>query len=96
MVIENLLNAAPGTPAGFYRTAGGAEIDLVLHKGNRKIAIECKASAVLRPGRGFYQGMEDLGIEEAWIIAPVDMKYPLKKNVYIMPLSEALKEILEW
>ena len=95
MVIENLLNALPDKPAGFYRTAGGAEIDLIIQLGKRKIAIECKASAVPQPGKGFYQGMEDLGIEEGWIIAPVDMKYPLKKNVYVMPLIEAINIVLE-
>lgn len=95
MVIENLLNVIPDIPAGFYRTAGGAEIDLIIQLGKRKIAVECKASAVPQPGKGFYQGMEDLGIEEGWIIAPVDMKYPLKKNVYVMPLIEAINIVLE-
>lgn len=95
MVIENLLNALPDKPAGFYRTAGGAEIDLIIQVGKRKIAIECKASAVPQPGKGFYQGMEDLGIEEGWIIAPVDMKYPLKKNVYVIPLIEAINIVFE-
>jgi len=93
MVIENILNATVGMPSGFYRTAGGAEIDLVLQHGDKKIAIECKASAVPQPGKGFYQGMEDLSINEAWIIAPVNMKYPLKENVWIMPLPDALREI---
>ena len=95
MVIENLLNALPDRQAGFYRTAGGAEIDLIIQLGKRKIAVECKASAVPQPGKGFYQGIEDLGIEEGWIIAPVDMKYPLKKNVYVMPLIEAINIVLE-
>ena len=49
LVIENLLNCVPDQPAGFYRTAGGAELDLVLQSGKRKIAVECKASAVPKP-----------------------------------------------
>jgi predicted AAA+ superfamily ATPase len=93
LVIENMLNAARDIPSGFYRTAGGAEIDLILQKADKKIAIECKASAVPKPGRGFYQAMEDLHIDESWIIAPVSMKYPLKENVHVMTLADALNEI---
>jgi predicted AAA+ superfamily ATPase len=93
LVIENILNRVRDLTAGFYRTAGGAEIDLVLQTGERKIAIECKASAVPKPERGFYQALEDLDIREAWIIAPVSMRYPLKENVLVMPLEEAVMEL---
>jgi uncharacterized protein len=93
LVIENLLNSIPDQTAGFYRTAGGAELDLVIQSGKRKIAVECKASTVPKPERGFYQALEDLDISEAWIIAPVNMRYPLKENVFVMPLVEAVNEL---
>jgi len=93
LVIENLLNCIPDQIAGFYRTAGGAELDLVLHSGKRRIAVECKASAVPKPERGFYQALEDLDISEAWVIAPVNMRYPLKENVFVMSLAEAVDEL---
>jgi len=93
LVIENLLNCVPDQPAGFYRTAGGAELDLVLQSGKRRIAIECKASAVPKPERGFYQALEDLDVSEAWIVAPVNMRYPLKENVFVMSLAEAVNEL---
>jgi predicted AAA+ superfamily ATPase len=93
MVIENILNVASDQTAGFYRTVGGAELDLVFQTGNRKIAIECKASAVPKPERGFYQALEDLDISEAWIIAPVNMRYPLKENVTVMSLADAMNEL---
>jgi hypothetical protein len=93
LVLENLLNNVPDQPAGFYRTAGGAELDLVLQSGKRKIAVECKASAVPKPERGFYQALEDLDISEAWIVAPVNMRYPLKEKVHVMSLAEAVDEM---
>jgi uncharacterized protein len=93
LVIENLLNCVPDHTAGFYRTAGGAELDLVIQSGKRKIAVECKASAVPKPERGFYQAIEDLDISEAWIVAPVNMRYPLKKNVFVISLKEAVDEL---
>jgi hypothetical protein len=67
-------------------------LDLVVRRGNRKIAIECKASLAPRLERGFYQAMDDLQIDEAWVISPVDNSYPLKNNVRVMPLGEAMDE----
>jgi hypothetical protein len=93
LVIENILNGLPDQPAGFYRTAGGAEIDLIIQSGKRKIAIECKATAVPKPDRGFYQAMEDLNLNEGWIIAPVNMRYPLNEKIMVMPLAEAIIEL---
>jgi predicted AAA+ superfamily ATPase len=93
LVIENILNCIPDQTAGFYRTAGGAEIDLVFQSGKRKIAVECKASAVPKPDRGFYQALEDLDISESWVIAPVSIRYPLKENVFVMSLAEAINEL---
>ena len=71
----------------FYRTAAGAEIDLVLTRGTKRIAVECKASAAPRVSRGFWNGLEDLEIEKAWVIAPVKESYPIAENVVVSPLE---------
>ncbi|MCK9421307.1 MAG: ATP-binding protein [Bacteroidales bacterium] len=92
LVIEQMISLFGEEDSGFYRTAGGAELDLVVRRGNRKIAIECKASLAPRLERGFYQAMDDLQIDEAWVISPVDNSYPLKNNVRVMPLGEAMDE----
>lgn len=52
----------------FYRTAEGAELDLVLEKGNKRYAIECKASATLKVTKEFWIALADLNITKAWII----------------------------
>ena len=75
IVLENVIAALPGWDAFFYRTAAGAEIDLILTRGERKLAVECKASAAPQVSRGFWTGMEDLGIETAWVIAPIRDAY---------------------
>ena len=61
MVIENLLAHLPGWRGAYYRTAKGAEVDLVLEKGRRRIAIECKASAAPQLTQGFWSAMKDIG-----------------------------------
>jgi len=87
LVIENILSELPDWDGYFYRTASGVEIDLILEQGLKKIAIECKASTAPSVSKGFYIAMEDLKIEEAYIIAPVKDEYPIKKNVWVMTLK---------
>lgn len=87
-VIENILAELPGYRGYFYRTAGGVEIDLVLEKGNRLIAVECKASSAPELGKGFYYALDDLKIDEAWVIAPVKESYSIRGYVKVSGLME--------
>lgn len=61
-VIENLIAAAPQRTAPlFYRTAAGAEIDLVLEIPKHGLwAIDIKYGLSARPGKGFFLACEDL------------------------------------
>lgn len=88
LVIENVIAVMPDWEPFFYRTAAGAEIDLVLVRGKRKLAIECKSSAAPKISRGFWSSMNELGIEKAWVIAPVTDSYPIADNVLVSPLSD--------
>ena len=92
-VIENVLGEFPGWRGYFYRTAAGAELDLILEKGRKRIAIECKLSAAPEVGPGFWGALADLEIHEAWIIAPVKQSYPVKKGVRVAPLIEFIASL---
>jgi len=91
MALENIIAAFPGWEPYFYRTAAGAEIDLVLVRGTRKMAFEFKASTTPRPTKGFWNGLKDLHIDQAWVIAPVDESYPLTETVKVCPLAEIVQ-----
>jgi hypothetical protein len=91
LVIENILDEFCGWNAGFYRTSAGAELDLILEKGKRRIGIECKASAAPQVSKGFWNALDDLQIREAYIIALVKEPYPIHKQVTVMPLPYFLK-----
>ena len=84
--LENILSAYPEYNPYFYRTSSGVEIDLVLERGTKRIAFEYKASKSPTLSKGFYQALIDLSIDHAYIIAPVDEQYPLRKNVMVAPL----------
>lgn len=69
----------------YYRTAKGDEIDLILQRGDRLIAVECKASASPQPSAGFYRSLDDLGLEQGYIVAPIGNapEYPLNERAIV-------------
>lgn len=91
-VIENIIENMPDWNFFFYRTATGDEIDLILEKGNRRIAIECKASKAPKITKGFWKAIEVLNPEKSYIIAPINEIYPIKENVFVCGIQEFLKE----
>lgn len=90
-VIEQIIGTAPPLAEfSFYRTAAGAEMDLVVTVGGRSVGYEIKLSNAPRPGKGFWHACEDLGVERAYVVAPVAEPYPLADNVEVVsPLALA-------
>lgn len=82
-VIENLLAVAPQrTAATFYRTAAGAEIDLVLEVPKRgRWAIEIKRGLVPRVERGFHIAREDLQPARSFVVYSGDDRYSLSDDI---------------
>lgn len=83
-VIENLIVAAPGrTLASFYRTAAGAEIDLLLELGGQRgtWAVEIKRSLSAKPQRGFYQALEDVQPARAFVVHAGEDSYPISEDI---------------
>lgn len=92
-VIENVLSELPQWRGSFYRATSGAEIDLVLEKGNRRIAVEIKASSAPRARKGFWNAARDLGAEASWIIALVDDCYPIAEGCMVGSLPQCIDRI---
>jgi hypothetical protein len=73
-VIEDLLRrervARPATQAYFWRTAVGAEIDLLLDRGTERVAVEVKAGRGDdgRAIRTLREAMPDVEVSRAWIV----------------------------
>lgn len=73
-VIEDVLRREwlqhPRTQAYFWRTAAGAEIDLVLDRGHERLAVEVKAGRGdnARAVRVLREAMPDVGVTRAWIV----------------------------
>jgi len=87
-VIENLLTAAGNRLEGyFYRTASGAEIDLLLVWPDQSLwAVEIKRSLAPKPERGFYIACEDLKPARRFVVYPGNERFPLGQGIEAVPL----------
>lgn len=86
--LENIIVNMKQWSPFFYRTASGVEIDLILLRGLKKIAVEFKASKSPSVSKGFFIALNDLEIDEAFVIAPVNDSYKIKENITILPLNQ--------
>ena len=95
-VIENLIACAPAsvTPY-FYRSSGGAEIDLLLAWPNGELwAIEVKRSLSPKVERGFYSACADLTPARKLVVYPGQESFALGQDVQAMPLAALCQQIV--
>lgn len=90
--IESLIAAAPsGTEPYFYRTAAGAELDLVLlFPGDEVWAIEIKRTTAPKVSRGFHLAVEDIKADRQLLIYAGEREVPLGDSLRAIPLAIAI------
>ena len=88
-VIEQIAAALPADAVlGYYRTAAGAELDLVAQVQGRTLAFEIKLSSAPKPARGFWQALQDVKPDRSFVVAPVERGYELAAGVRVVGLAE--------
>ncbi len=88
-VIENILSALPRRATyGYYRTTGGAEIDLVVDRGAEEIwAIEIKRSTAPGVSKGFYSACQDLQPTRKCVVHAGAENFPLANDIDALTIS---------
>ena len=78
-VIESILGSLPSHASfGFYRTAGGAEVDLVIDLGpGNLMAVEIRRSRAPSVSKGFHSACEDLEPEQRLVVHAGEGSLPL-------------------
>ena len=89
-IVENLIAAVgPRHRPYYFRTANGAEIDLILERAGRpEIAIEIKRSTAPALDRGFTIACDDLGIKHRLVVSGGDDVYTMRGG-YTVASAEA-------
>ena len=93
LVLANIKGHFPGVEISFYRTSHGAEIDFILSKGSKLIAIECKASMSPSLTRGTHIAIADLNPLKTLIVSPLEKGYPYEKGTEVVSLTEMIIKI---
>ena len=88
--LENTLNQAPEEwEVYFYRTAAGAEIDLLLQPPDQTLwAIEIKYSGAPKLSKGYHIACEDLKPVRRYVIYPGSERFPIDSNTEAISIQE--------
>lgn len=91
-IIKTFLHRGQEPQVYFWRTAAGAEVDIVVAEGRRLIPLEVKLSATPRPAmaRNLRSFQEDLGdrAPAAYVIHPGEVRLPLAPGVTALPFND--------
>ena len=95
-VIENLLSVLPGgAEAYFYRTAVGAEIDLLLRfSGSELWAIEIKNGTSPKIGRGFHQACDDIEATRKYVVYGGHDEFPVRNETTVISLQKLMARLI--
>jgi len=89
--IEQVLAAIPNRwDVSFYRTAAGAEMDLVLHPVAMAppIAVEIKTSTAPKLTKGNWNAIADLAPRVTYVLHPGRDSYAIAENVQALPIGQ--------
>lgn len=70
-------------------------MDIVVHAGQRRLAIEVKFSSAPVVTKGFWHARDDLQPTRTVVVAPVERRYPLKDGVEVVPVSDIAQLLAE-
>lgn len=81
--------------ASYYRTAVGAEVDLVLELPGGEIwAVEIKRSSAPTVGKGFHIACDDLAATQRLVVSSANTSFPMAVGVEHLPLLGLMRELL--
>jgi predicted AAA+ superfamily ATPase len=90
-VIEQILATQPHDEACFWATHQGAEIDLLLRRGNRLLGVECKRADAPRMTPSIRTALTDLGLERVAVVYPGTKRFAIASRVEAVPLESLVK-----
>jgi predicted AAA+ superfamily ATPase len=95
MAIENILAVAgEQVEASFYRTSGGAEVDLVLTwLDGREWAVEVKRTLSPKLERGLRAALADIEPERSFVVYPGSARYRLGEDIEAIDLPGLCAEV---
>jgi len=85
--LEQVLRFTDTRDVYFWGTHGGAELDLLIMSGGRRIGFEAKWTDAPRSTRSMLSALADLQLDHLWVVHAGDRRFPIKQDITALPLS---------
>ena len=80
----------------FWATHTGGELDLLVVRGGRRMAFECKYSSAPRATRSMQAALDALDLDDITIVCPGESdSYPLTDRIRVTNLAQLAKDAKE-
>jgi predicted AAA+ superfamily ATPase len=94
-ILENIINTLPKHALfGYYRTVGGAEVDLVIELEGEIWAIEVKRSSAPKLSKGFHFACDDLKATQKIVIYSGHEIYPMSNGVKAVGVEYLMNQLI--
>jgi predicted AAA+ superfamily ATPase len=86
-VVEQVLRIAQPDEACFWATHAGAQLDLLLLEGARRIGVEIKRMDSPKVTPSMQIALRDLQLDALYVVYPGDRRYRLAERIEVVPLG---------
>ena len=86
-VIEKVTGEAAPDEVYFWATHNGAELDLLLMTGGRRVGVEVKRVDAPRRTRSMAVALDDLRLDALYVVYPGDVQYVIDDRIAALPAS---------
>lgn len=90
-IIEQILEISNTREAYFWATHSGAELDLLIFKGGKRIGFEIKYSDAPTRTKSMSIAKKDLNLDQLYVIYPGSQSYPVDKQIQVVGINDLLK-----
>lgn len=91
--LEQILAWAGGREAYFWGTHGGAELNLCLMSGSRRIGIELKYTSAPSTSKSMHAAIQDLRLNHLYVVYPGNETFPLSPAITAIGLADVKDRI---
>ena len=77
----------------FWATHSGAELDLLVIRGNRRLGFEFKRSTTPSVTRSMHTAIQDLRLRRLWVVHAGERVFDLGRRIRAVPLPRILEEL---
>jgi predicted AAA+ superfamily ATPase len=88
--LEQVLRLAEPDEAYFWATHSGAELDLLMMRGQRRVGVEFKRADAPRVTPSMLIAQRDLRLDALYVVYPGVLRYPLADGIEAVPLAALL------